>query len=113
MLYAKNGKAKHEYIHRLVAIAFLDNPDNLPQVNHKDENKANNCVENLEWCSVKYNINYGTRNQHNRETRGMKLEVWKNNELIGMFNGTYEAAKALGVSQNNVWRWAKGGAKSR
>lgn len=49
--------------HRLVAIAFIPNPDNLPQINHKDENKQNNNIDNLEWCSCKYNINYGTRTE--------------------------------------------------
>lgn len=50
-------------VHRLVAIAFLDNPRNLPFVNHKDEDKLNNYASNLEWCDRKYNNNYGTRNQ--------------------------------------------------
>lgn len=62
-LTALNGKRKKERLHRLVAIAFLDNPEELPQVNHKDENKLNNCIDNLEWCSAAYNCNYGTRNQ--------------------------------------------------
>lgn len=58
----KNGKTKHYKIHRLVADAYIPNPENLPQINHKDENKANNCLQNLEWCDAKYNTNYGTRN---------------------------------------------------
>lgn len=69
----KNKKDKsHKVfnIHRLVAKAFIPNPNNLPCINHKNEDKADNRVENLEWCDVKYNDNYGTRNiriVHNRD----------------------------------------------
>ena len=59
---SKDGQRKKYFIHRLVAEAYIPNPDNLPQVNHKDENKENNCLQNLEWCDPKYNANYGTRN---------------------------------------------------
>ena len=59
----KNGKCKKYAVHRLVAQAFIPNPNNLPCVNHKDENKQNNIVTNLEWCDRKYNCNYGTRNK--------------------------------------------------
>ncbi len=65
----KNGKMKKFYVHRLVASAFLPNPQNLPQVNHKDENKTNNSIENLEWCSCKDNINFGTGIKRRAEAR--------------------------------------------
>lgn len=58
----KNNKGKHILVHKLVAQTFLKNPNHYPFVNHKDENKLNNCVNNLEWCNAKYNCNYGTRN---------------------------------------------------
>lgn len=57
----KDGKSYYMYVHRLVALTFIPNPNNLSQVNHKDENPLNNNVDNLEWCNCKYNCNYGTR----------------------------------------------------
>lgn len=57
----KNGKGKWCTVHRLVAQAFIENPDNLPCINHRDECKTNNHVDNLEWCSYQYNANYGTK----------------------------------------------------
>ena len=81
-----NGKYKTTTVHRLVAQAFILNPDNLPQVNHRDEDKINNNVENLEWCTAKYNNTYGTRQDRVRNSRikngtytGLsKEEYWKN-----------------------------------
>lgn len=58
----KNKSQKTHKVHRLVANAFIENTDNLPEVNHKDEDKTNNEVSNLEWCNAKYNLTYGSRN---------------------------------------------------
>lgn len=65
----KDGKRKTFRVHRLVAQAFILNPDGLPEVNHIDENKSNNSVDNLEWCDHKYNSLYGTRLERIRKTR--------------------------------------------
>lgn len=59
----KNNSRKSYLIHRLVAESFIPNPNNFPVINHKNENKSDNHVCNLEWCSFKYNANYGTRNE--------------------------------------------------
>ena len=59
----KDEKPKMFRVHRLVAIAFLPNPEKLPEINHKDEDKTNNCASNLEFCDCKYNINYGHHNE--------------------------------------------------
>ena len=74
----QNGKGRKFYVHRLIASAFLKNNNNLPYINHKDENKENNHVSNLEWVTQKENINYGTRNK--RASEKMKGE---NNPMFG------------------------------
>lgn len=65
----RNGKMKYFKVHRLVATAFIPNPEGLPEVNHKDESKSNNCVSNLEFCDRKYNINYGSHNKRAASAR--------------------------------------------
>ena len=70
-----NGKHNTITVHRLVAQVFLPNPDNLPEVNHKDEDKTNNNADNLEWCDRKYNINYGSRKDKVKDTK-IKNGYW-------------------------------------
>lgn len=74
-LYNK-GKRKHERINRLVALAFIPNPNNYPMVNHKDENKLNNKADNLEWCTHKYNCNYGTAIERSAKNRRKKVIMY-------------------------------------
>lgn len=69
MLYGKKPFKKFVPVHRLVAMAFIPNPHDYEQVNHKDENKANNTVDNLEWCTCTYNNNYGNRNANISKTK--------------------------------------------
>ena len=73
----KCGKSVHLAVHRLVAATFIPNPDKLPEVNHKDENKTNNRVDNLEYCDGKYNCNYGTRNERRSETQRNRKDLSK------------------------------------
>lgn len=95
-----NSEGKKNYvIHRLVAEAYLPNPDNLPQVNHKDENKLNNNINNLEWCSVKENINYGTRTQRMKKSQG-KMVYCKEKKTI--YESITAAGEDLGIRISNI-----------
>ena len=102
----KDGKVKKYMIHRLVAEAYIPNTDNLPQVNHKDENKANNCLQNLEWCDAKYNSNYGTRNEK------FKKPILQY-DLNGNFIKEWPSATDVGKEANdNICKCLKGRQKT-
>lgn len=104
-------KSKCELVHRLVAKAFIPNHDNLPCVNHKDENKWNNCVDNLEWCTHKYNNNYGTRNKRVSKTKtnntyNMKSVLCVETGVI--YPTLYEVERQTGISAQAVFMCCKG-----
>ena len=101
----KNGKKKNFQVHRLVAQAFIPNHDNLPVVNHKDECKTNNCVSNLEWCSIEYNNTYGTRIE--RISKPVYCV-----ELDRVFKSQVEAARELGLDDSSINHCLKGKQKT-
>ena len=96
---SKNSIVKHYYVHRLVAEAYISNPDKLPQVNHKDECKTNNCISNLEWCTNIYNQEYGTRKT--RQTKKVSKGVYCL-EVDRTFYSINEAARQLDVSPGYI-----------
>jgi hypothetical protein len=95
---------KTAMIHRLVASAFIPNPNDLPVINHKDENKENNYVENLEWCTQKYNVNYGNgrKKQYSSLVRcGWVRKVYQftlDGIFVNEFNSIREATEVTGIT---------------
>ena len=101
-----NKVRKDAKVHRLVAEAFIPNPDNLPIINHKDENPSNNCVENLEWCTYKYNNNYGSAIQKRIKSNPRVKPVVMlnaNGEFEMEFESSAEAARHVDGNGSNVW----------
>lgn len=95
VVLCRNKVQTGKNIHRLVAEAFIENPYNLQEVNHKDENPSNNKVNNLEWCDHKYNINYGSR--------GRRIDQYDlENNFIQTWKNAGEASRNLNISENSI-----------
>ena len=113
VLLSKDNKQQRFRVHRIVAMAFIPNPNNLPYVNHKDEDPLNNCVDNLEWCTPKYNSNYGTGIERCAKQKWIPVkQKTKDGKLIRVWDSIKEAAKALNMkSQANISSVCKGNRK--
>lgn len=108
VLLSNNNKKKKHKIHRLVADAFIPNPNNYPCVNHIDENKQNNNVQNLEWCTVSYNNRYSKAKkvlQYDRQNKLLKIwESTRDVERNTKFSHSY-ISKCCRNKNNKEWRY--------
>lgn len=98
----KNKIQKHKLLHRLIASAFISNPNNLPYVNHKDENKLNNSIDNLEWCTPKYNSTYGSLIAKYNEWSTPVYLYTNSLILIGQYHSIKDAIKNSGYSYTKI-----------
>lgn len=104
-----NKQLKNYRVSRLVAEEFVDNPNNYKFVNHKDENRKNNNADNLEWCTLKYNNNYGNRINKYKQKRYKKILQYNlNNCFIKEWNSIREIAETLKISESGIVYCAKG-----
>ena len=111
----KNGAVKNRYIHRLVAQAFIPNNDQSNTlINHKDENPRNNSVANLEWCTYKYNANYGTRNERMAKSKSKPILQFdlETGLIIATYPSATEASLSTGIKHCNISSVARGKRKT-
>lgn len=108
-----DGKRIARRVNRMVAEKFIDNPNNLPEVNHKDENTLNNRVDNLEWCTHEYNINYGTRTIRAIKSASKPIQQYSlDGNFIKEWNSLADASKELNISRGTLCSCLKGDIKS-
>lgn len=106
---SKDGKRESFYIHRLVAEAFIPNPDNLPEVNHCNERRDDNKAFNLDWVSAKENMNYGFRTERAIKNRCKKVLCIETNIV---YPSTSEAGRQTGINQSGISRCCNGAYKT-
>ena len=110
------NKIKYKTVHRLVAETFIPNPNNYPVVNHKDGNKSNNKLENLEWCTYSYNSKHAIKNGLNKlppntrkgkfgkeHNKSKKVYQIKDGKIINVFYGVADASRKTGISKYSIY----------
>lgn len=104
-----NGKRTTHYVHRLVATAFIPNPQNLPEINHKDRNPLNNDVKNLEWCTRYYNTHYDNaiERQHATISKGVRQKRL-DGTVVAEYQSICEASRQTGFCKSSIARVANG-----
>jgi hypothetical protein len=109
---SKNGTCEKLRIHRIVAEAFVPNPDHMPEVNHKDENKQNNAAANLEWCDRKYNNIYGTAKLRSAITQGKPVLQILDGEIVNAWPSAGMAAAFTNATQGGISSCCRGEMKT-
>lgn len=113
VILRRNVTYKAMLVHRLVAEAFIPNPENLPYINHKDENPGNNIVDNLEWCTPQYNVVYGSGVERAAKHKWRKvIQYDKEGNEIARWDSLKAAAASIGRAQQNISRCCRGKAPS-
>ena len=112
VILLKDSRRKYVSVHRLVANAFIPNPNNLPIINHKDEDKLNNKADNLEWCDYKYNTNYGTGLKRRANSHKKPVCRIDKNGIKHIYPSATDAARILGIKQCYISRCCNGDRKT-
>lgn len=109
----ENNKKKNLFLHRIIATTFIDNPEGKPCVNHIDENKLNNDLRNLEWCTAKENNIHGTRIKRIAEKLSQKvIQLDLNDNILNVFESMHQAERETGIPNGNINLCCNGKRKS-
>ena len=109
---SKNNKQKRYQAHRIVAIAFIDNKCQYPEINHKDENKKNNYVSNLEWCTKEYNRYYGTGQARNNTKKLKPVNQIKDGHIVKWYDSAKSAEIKTGINKQHIGDCCRGKRKT-